>query len=67
MSRKKWKRIWETTGQVFLDMGKLSFGSLILGSILKGEIDQFQIFVFGIAAATLLFVVGIWFVSMSGE
>ena len=67
MGRKNWKRVGETTGTVFLDLGKLSFGSLILGAILKGEIDQFRIFVFGIAAAALLFAAGIWFIFMSED
>jgi hypothetical protein len=67
MSGKKWRRVWETTGKVFLDLGKISFGSLILGTILKGEIDQVQLFAFGVLTTVLLFVVGIWFVSMSED
>jgi hypothetical protein len=52
---------------VFVDLGKLAFGSLMLGSILKGEIGLFQIFVFGAAVAMVAFAVGIWFISMSEE
>ena len=67
MSNNKWKRIWETTGKIFIDLGKLSFGSLILGSILKSDAKQFYIFAFGTFIALLLFITGIWFIFMSED
>jgi hypothetical protein len=67
MSNKKWLYLSKTIGTVFVDLGKLAFGSLMLGSILKGGIDLFQTFVFGAGLAMIVFAVGIWFISMSEE
>jgi hypothetical protein len=67
MVNKKWNHLSATIGTLFIDMGKLSFGSLMLGSILKGDVDLFQLFIFGAATAMVLFAVGVWFVSMSKE
>ena len=67
MSNKKWQHLSKTIGTVFVDLGKLAFGSLMLGSILKGKIGLFQIFVFGAGVAMLLFAVGIWFITMGEE
>jgi hypothetical protein len=33
----------ENAGKVFIDLGKLMFGSFILGGILRGEVPQFMI------------------------
>jgi hypothetical protein len=46
-------------GKLCLDLGKLAFGSLFLGSILLGKLTQAVIFVYGLFASVLLFVVGI--------
>ncbi|GHT65256.1 hypothetical protein FACS1894110_06690 [Spirochaetia bacterium] len=67
MSNKKWQRLSKTIGTVFVDLGKLAFGSLMLGSILKDEIDPFQTFIFGTGIAVIALAVGIWFISMSEE
>ena len=67
MSNKKWQHLSKTIGTVFVDLGKLAFGSLMLGSILKGGIDPFQTFVFRAGLAMIAFAVGIWFISMSEE
>jgi hypothetical protein len=67
MGNKKWKQLSTTIGNVFVDLGKLAFGSLMLGSILKGGIDPFQTFVFGAGLAMISFEVGIWFITISGE
>ena len=67
MANKEWQRLSGTIGTIFIDMGKLSFGSLMLGSILKGDIDLFHMFIFGAATAMALFAVGVWFVSMGKE
>jgi hypothetical protein len=67
MSSPKWRRVWETIGRVFLDLGKLSFGSLILGTILKGEAEPYALFGFGVFATIFLIVAGIWFVYMSED
>ncbi|MDR1421147.1 MAG: hypothetical protein LBI86_12300 [Treponema sp.] len=67
MVSKKWKQLPKTIGNLFIDLGKLSFGSLMLGSILKGSLDPFQTFVFGASVATILFVAGIWFTTLTGE
>jgi hypothetical protein len=67
MGNKKWKQLPKTIGNLFVDLGKLSFGSLMLGSILKGSLDPFQTFVFGASIAAILFVVGIWFTTLSEE
>jgi len=67
MGSKNWKQVKTTIGNLFLDLGKLSFGSLILGSILRGGLDPFQTFLFGAAVAIVLFVVGIWIISTNKE
>ena len=67
MGRKNWKQIKTTIGNLFLDMGKLAFGSLILGSILRGGWDPFQTFIFGAAVAILFFIVGILFIATNKE
>ena len=67
MGSKKWKKAKTTVGSIFIDLGKLSFGSLILGSILRGGLDPFQTFMFGTAVAIILFVGGILFVSVDTE
>jgi hypothetical protein len=67
MGNKQWNQLAKTIGNVFVDLGKLAFGSLMLGSILNGGIDLLQLFVFGAAVAMLLFVVGIWLIVLSRE
>jgi len=67
MSSKSWKKTKTTVGNIFIDLGKLSFGSLILGSILRGGIDPLQTFVFGTAVVTILFAVGVLFVNADKE
>jgi len=59
MDSKNWKQLRKTIGTIFVDLGKLSFGSLILGSVLRGGFDPFQTFVFGTALAIVFFVVGV--------
>jgi len=59
MKGKNWKQIKTTIGNLFIDLGKLAFGSLIFGSILRGGFDPFQTFIFGTAIAIILFVIGI--------
>jgi hypothetical protein len=54
MANKSWQQLSSTIGNLFIDMGKLLFGSLILGSIFKGDRDLFQMFIFGAASAMLL-------------
>ncbi|GHV30804.1 hypothetical protein AGMMS4952_18350 [Spirochaetia bacterium] len=49
------------------DMGKLTFGSLVLGAMLRGEIEVTRIFLFGVSAAALLFIVGAILILNSGE
>jgi hypothetical protein len=67
MGDKQWKRLSRTIGNVFVDLGKLAFGSLMLGSILKGEVDLFQLFIFGAGLAMISFTVGVWLISISEE
>jgi len=67
MSSKNWNKAKTTIGNIFVDLGKLSFGSLILGSVLRGGLDPFQTFMFGAAVAIIFFVIGIWFVAASKE
>ena len=67
MGKRNWKLIKTTIGNLFIDLGKLAFGSLILGSILRGGLDPFQTFVFGSVITILLFVVGVWIISTSKE
>jgi hypothetical protein len=61
------KKTKTTIGTIFIDLGKLSFGSLILGSILRGGLDPFQTFIFGTAVAVILFMGGILFLSADTE
>ena len=67
MVNKRLHQAFKTTGTIFIDMGKLTFASLILGALLKGDVDQLLLFVFGVAAVAILFVVGILLVSVSEE
>jgi hypothetical protein len=67
MGNKQWKQLSKTFGSLFIDLGKLAFGSLMLGSVLKGGIDPFQTFIFGSSIAIISFVVGFWFISRSEE
>jgi hypothetical protein len=67
MANKKWTQLSKTFGNLFVDLGKLTFGSLILGSILKGGIDPFQTFAVGSGIAMISFVAGVWFISMCEE
>jgi len=67
MSSKNWNKAKTTIGNIFVDLGKLSFGSLILGSVLRGGLDPFQTFMFGAAVAIIFFVIGIWFVAAGKE
>jgi hypothetical protein len=65
MGNKKWKQLSTTLGNLFMDLGKLIFGSLILGSVLKGGVDPFQTFIFGAGLAMIAFAVGVWFIIKS--
>ena len=64
---RNWKHLFATIGTIFVDLGKLSFGSLILGSILRGGLDPFQAFVVGAASAIFLFVLGVMLILKGKE
>jgi len=59
MGSKSWKDLYTTVGTIFVDLGKLSFGSLILGSVIRGGFDPFQTFIGGAVIAVVLFVIGV--------
>jgi hypothetical protein len=44
MNGKKLRNLAKTFGNLFVDLGKLSFGSLMLGTLLKGGVDLLQLF-----------------------
>jgi hypothetical protein len=67
MAGKNLKQVKATIGNLFIDLGKLAFGSLILGSILKGGIEPFLILVFGAASAILFFLIGILIIALNKE
>ena len=67
MESKNWRQLRKTIGTIFVDLGKLSFGSLILGSVLRGGFDPFQTFVFGTALAIVFFVVGVLLLTKDKE
>jgi hypothetical protein len=67
MSSKNWNQVRKTIGTIFVDLGKLSFGSLILGSVLRGGFDPFQTFIFGTALAIVFFVVGVIVIAKTKE
>ncbi|MDR0503135.1 MAG: hypothetical protein LBH16_07425 [Treponema sp.] len=67
MSSKKWDRAFNTVGTIFIDMGKLAFGSLILGVLLNDNVDRFILFIFGVVIIAVLFFTGILLISMSEE
>jgi hypothetical protein len=67
MHDKKLRNLAKTFGNLFIDLGKLSFGSLMLGTLLKGGVDLFQLFLFGAAVAMLLFATGILFIVIGEE
>ena len=67
MRDEKWNRVCTVMGGIFIDLGKLLFGSVVLGSVLNGGPEQLHIFLFGISSATLMFATGILFVSISEE
>jgi hypothetical protein len=41
MDKKNTNKVKTTIGNIFIDIGKLSFGGLMLGSILRGGFDPF--------------------------
>jgi hypothetical protein len=49
----------EDTGKLLLDIGKLVLASIVLGTILRYDIPRERLLTIGIAAAIVLFVVGI--------
>jgi len=59
MSSKNWNQTRKTLGPIFIDLGKLSFGSLILGSVIRGGFDPLQTFIFGVALVVVFFVTGV--------
>ena len=67
MNIRSWEKFKTTIGNLFIDLGKLSFGGLILGSILRGGLDPFQTFIFGAAIAIVFFVVGIFLLISNKE
>jgi hypothetical protein len=67
MNKKHGKKLFETIGSLFIDLGKLAFGSLVLGAILNRGIDLFIVFLFGAVFAAVLFVAGILFIIFSEE
>jgi len=67
VSGKNWNQVRKTIGTIFIDLGKLSFGSLILGSVLRGGFDPLQTFIFGAALAIILFVIGVIVIAKTRE
>jgi hypothetical protein len=67
MGSKNWNQVRKTIGNIFVDLGKLSFGSLILGSVLRGGFDPFQTFIFGTILAIVLFIIGVVLLSKDKE
>jgi len=67
MINRKWNQALRTIGKIFVDLGKITYGSLIIGSLIKGDFDPLYIFIFGVVAATLFFVVGILLISQTEE
>ena len=59
MEKKNTNKVKAVIGNIFIDIGKLSFGGLMLGSILRGGFDPFQTFLFGGAGAIVFFAVGV--------
>jgi hypothetical protein len=49
----------ENAGKVFIDLGKLMFGSFILGGVLRGEVPQFMIVLSGFAGAVTFIGIGL--------
>jgi hypothetical protein len=57
MKREKVKKpdtLRENTGRVFIDLGKLMFGSFILGGVLRGEVPQFILLIVGFTGSAAL-------------
>jgi hypothetical protein len=64
---KKPTDIKENTGRVFIDLGKLMFGSFILGGVLRGEAPQYLILLAGFVGAVGFIITGILFVAKERE
>jgi hypothetical protein len=62
-----WKQLAATIGAVFIDLGKLAFGSLMLGSILKRRNRPFSNFCIWRQPCDDFVYGGIWFIAISGE
>jgi uncharacterized membrane protein YraQ (UPF0718 family) len=60
---KKQTTFKEDAGKLLLDLGKLVFGGIFLGSILRGEIPHSILLIGGFIAATVLFIIGLLWVS----
>jgi hypothetical protein len=49
----------ENIGKVFIDLGKLMFGSFILGGVLRGEVPQYIILIAGFVGTLILLTLGL--------
>jgi hypothetical protein len=67
MSEKNLNQVNKTVGNIFIDLGKLSFGGLLLGSVLKGGFDPFYTFIAGVVLAFVFFIVGVLVISKIKE
>jgi hypothetical protein len=67
MDNKNLNQVRKTVGNIFVDIGKLSFGSLLLGSVLKGGFDPIYTFIAGVVLAFIFFIVGVIVISKIKE
>ncbi|MDR1788137.1 MAG: hypothetical protein LBR16_06780 [Treponema sp.] len=65
MKNGKWQTIAETFGKIFVDLGKLTFGSFVLGIILKGEIEKSIILAIGWTSTAVLILLGVLLITVS--
>jgi hypothetical protein len=56
---KKRTALKENAGKVFIDLGKLLFGSFVLGGVLRGELPHYLVLLSGLVGSGALIVIGL--------
>jgi hypothetical protein len=67
MKKSKFYKIASAFGKVFVDLGKLAFGSLVLGTIIKGEITQSALLWTGSVTACAAIIIGVLLTTLDEE
>jgi hypothetical protein len=67
MTKKRWNKAFDSMGKLFLDLGKLAFGSLLLGAVINRGVNPGMMFLFGFIGTIAFAFVGIILQIMSED